>query len=97
MNDLFVNELCADLVLFAVMPGGEDLLAEEETPGSVLFLPSSPLYFLLTLGDGIHQMLPATSQSPHLQEGSTFQVMHWSIFEEHTLEYFLLKEQFTSK
>lgn len=75
MDDLFVNEVRADLVLFAVMPGGEDLLAEEETPGSVLFLPSSSFYFLLTLRDGVHHVLPAAAQSPHLQEKSTFEVM----------------------
>lgn len=49
MNDLFVNELCADLILFAIVPRGEDLFAEGETPGGVLFLPSSSFYFLFTL------------------------------------------------
>lgn len=49
MNELFVNELRADLVLFAIMPGGEDLLAEGEAPGGVLFLPASPFHFLFTL------------------------------------------------
>lgn len=67
MDDLFVNEVRADLVLSAVMPGGEDLLAEKQTPGSVLLLPSSPLYFLLTLGDGVHDVIPAAAQSPHLK------------------------------
>lgn len=67
MNDLFVNELCADLILFAIMPRREDLLAEGETPGGVLFLPSSPFYFLFTLRDGIHQVLPPTAQSQHLE------------------------------
>lgn len=75
MDDLFVDEVCADFVLFAVMPGGEDLLAKEETPGSVLLLSSSPLYFLLTLGDGVHHVLPAAAQSPHLQDRSTFEIM----------------------
>lgn len=74
-DDLFVNEVCADLVLFAVMPGREDLLAEIKTPGGVLFLAPFPLYFLLTLGDGVHQVLPAAAQSPHLQERSTFTVI----------------------
>ena len=49
VNDLFVNELCADLILFAIMPRGEDLLAKGETPGGVLFLPAAPFYFLFTL------------------------------------------------
>ena len=76
MDDLFVDELCAGLVLFAVMPRREDLLAEEETPGSVLLLPSSPLYFQLTLGDGIHHVFPTAVQSPHLQDRFSFEVMH---------------------
>lgn len=49
MNDLFVNELCAHLILFTIMPGGEDLLAEGDAPGGVLLLPSPPLYVLFTL------------------------------------------------
>lgn len=49
MDDLSVNELGADLILFAIMPGGEDLLAEGEAPGGVLFLPSSPFDFLFAL------------------------------------------------
>lgn len=75
-NDLFVNEVRADLVLFAVMPGREDLLAEIEPPGGVLFLAPFLLYLLLTLGDGVHQVLPAAAQSPHLQERPTFTVMN---------------------
>lgn len=72
MDDLQVDEICADLVLFTVVPRGEDLLAEEETPGSMLLLPSSSLHFLLTLGDCVHHMLPAATQSPHLQDRSTY-------------------------
>ncbi len=75
MDDLLVDEVCADLVLFAVMPGREDLLAEEESPGSVLLLPSSLPHFLLTLGDGIHHVLPTAAQRPHLQRRSTFEFM----------------------
>ena len=71
MDDLLIDELCADLVLFTVVPGAEDLLAEEESPGSVLLLSSSPLHFLLTLGDCIHHMLSAATQSPHLGDRST--------------------------
>lgn len=71
-DGLFVNEFRADLVLIAVMPGGKDFLTEEETPGSMLFLPSSSFYFPLTLRDGVQQVLPTAAQSPHLQEGSTF-------------------------
>lgn len=70
VDKLSVDEVCADRVLLAVVPGGEDLLAEEETPGSVLLLPSSPLHLLLTLGDGVHHVLPPAAQSPHLQDRS---------------------------
>lgn len=66
MNDLFVDEASADIVLCAVVPRSEDLFTEEEAPGSVLLLPSSPLDLLLTLGDGIHQVFTATAQRPHL-------------------------------
>lgn len=68
MDNLSVDEVCADAVLFAVMPGSEDLLTEAEAPGSMLFLPTFSAHLLLTLGDGIHHMFPATAQSPHLQE-----------------------------
>lgn len=71
VDDLLVDEVRADLVLFTVVPGGEDLLTEEQTPGSVLLLASPPLRLLLTLGDGIHHMLPAAAQSPHLEDRLT--------------------------
>lgn len=71
VDDLLVDEVCADLVLFTVVPGGENLLTEEETPGSMLLLPSPPLHLLLTLGDCIHHVLPAAAQSPHLQDRAT--------------------------
>lgn len=67
MKDLFVNKLRADLILLAIMPGGENLLAEGEMPGSVLLLPSSPFNFLFTLGDGVHQVLPTAAQSQNLK------------------------------
>lgn len=68
LYDLFVDELRADLVLRAVVPRGEDLLAEEEAPGGVLLLLASRLHLLLALGDGVHQVLPTAAQSPHLQQ-----------------------------
>lgn len=67
MDDLLVDEVCAELVVTAVMPGGEDLFTEDETPGGVLLLASPPLCVLLTPGDGVHHVLPAAAQSPHLQ------------------------------
>lgn len=68
MDDLLVDEVCADLVLFAVMPRGEHLLAKEETPWSVLLLAALPFHFLLTLGDGVHDVLLPIAESPHLQD-----------------------------
>lgn len=47
--DLSVYKVCADAVQVAVMPGGEDLFAEVETPGGMLFLPPLPPHLLLTL------------------------------------------------
>lgn len=76
LDDLSVDELRADLVLHAVVPGGEDLLAEQEAPGCVLLLLASRLHLLLALGDGVHQVLATAAQSPHLeQERAGHQVM----------------------
>lgn len=49
------------------MPGREDLFAEEEPPGGIAFLGTLLLGILLTLGDGIHDMVTATAQGGHLQ------------------------------
>ena len=84
MDDLLVNEICADLVSIRVMPGGEDFLAEEETPGSMLLLPSSPFHFLLTLGDCIHHMLPAAAKRPHLQDRSSLTMTGKICYLQHT-------------
>lgn len=69
LDDLPVDEVSAVLVFRAVVPRGEDLLAEEEPPGGVLLLLALFLHLLLALGDGIHQVLPAAAQSPDLREG----------------------------
>lgn len=65
-NDLSVDEVCTDTILAAVMPGGENLFAEVETPGSVLLLPTLPSHLLLTLRYGIHHMLMSTAKRPYL-------------------------------
>lgn len=72
MDDLSVDEVCAELVVSAVVPGGEDLFPEDETPGGVLLQASFPLCVLLTPGDGIHHVFPAAAQSPHLQDSSNY-------------------------
>lgn len=69
LDDLPVDEVGAVLVFLAVVPRGEDLLAEEEPPGGVLLLLAPLLHLLLALGDGVHQVLPAAAQSPDLQGG----------------------------
>lgn len=53
MDDLRVNELCADGVSGAVMPWGEELFPEREMPRSSLLLFSLPPLLLLTLRDGV--------------------------------------------
>lgn len=65
-NDLSVDEVCAGAVQAAVMPGGEDLFAEVETPGGMLLLPTLPPHLLLTLRDGIHHVLMPTAERPYL-------------------------------
>lgn len=85
MDDLFVDEVCAYLVLLAVVPGGEDLLAEEEAPWCVLLLASPSPLNLLTLGDGVHHMFSATAQSPHLQDTSIHDVISFHLIFIHTL------------
>ena len=48
------------------MPGSEDLLAEEEPPRGVALLGALLLGILLTLGDGVHDVVAATAQGGHL-------------------------------
>lgn len=48
-NDLSIDKVCADAVLAAVMPGGEDFFAEVKTPWCMLLLSSLPPHLLLTL------------------------------------------------
>lgn len=66
-NDLSVDEVCADAVQVAVMPGGEDLFAEVETPGGMLLLPTLPPHLLLTLWYSIHHMLMSAAERPYLR------------------------------
>lgn len=44
------------------MPGREDLFAEEEPPGCIAILGPLLLGVLLTLGDGVHDVVTATAQ-----------------------------------
>lgn len=58
VDDLCVNELGADGVIGAVVPRSEELFPESETPRSpALVLPLPPL-LLLTLRDGVQDVLP---------------------------------------
>lgn len=66
VDDLCVNELCADGVGGAVMPWGEELFPETEAPRSSLLLSPLPPLLLLTLRDGIQHMIPGAAYRPVL-------------------------------
>lgn len=59
---LLIDEVGADWIVSGVVPWSEDLLAEEESPGSVPLLCSHLLGILLALGDGVHDMIVPTAQ-----------------------------------
>ncbi len=61
-DNLLVNEVCGDVVLRGVVPGVEDLLPEEQPPGGVPLLGALLLGILLTLGDGVHDMVATAAQ-----------------------------------
>lgn len=65
-DDLSVNEICANRVHGAVVPGRKQLLAKAEPPGDVLFLFALPSHLLLTLRDRIQHVIPAAAQRAHL-------------------------------
>lgn len=64
---LLIDEVGGHVVLGGVVPRREDLFAEEEPPGRIAFLGTLLLGILLTLGDGIHDMVTATAQGGHLR------------------------------
>ena len=59
---LLVDEVGGDGVFGGIVPGGKDLLAEEETPGRVALLRALLLGVLLALADGVHDVVAATAQ-----------------------------------
>ncbi len=61
-NDLLVDQVCSHGVLSRVVPGGKDLLAEEESPWCVSFLCTHLFGILLTLRYGIHHMVTSAAQ-----------------------------------
>lgn len=67
VDDLPIDELCADLVR-TVMPWSEDLFAEVEMPRSMLFLSPLSLFILLTNRHGVQEVLTAAAKRPNLQE-----------------------------
>lgn len=64
--DLLVDEVGGYVVLSGVVPGGEDLLSEEEPPGGVSLLGTLLLSVLFTLRDSVHHMVAAAAQRGHL-------------------------------
>ena len=67
-DHLLVDEIGADRVLRGVMPWGEYLLAEEEAPGGIALLGAHFLGVLLTLGNGIHDVVSLTSETGDLKD-----------------------------
>lgn len=65
-DDLSVNEICANRVRGAVVPGRKQLLAKAERPGGVVSLFTLPSHLLLTLRDRIQHVIPTAAQRPHL-------------------------------
>lgn len=61
-NDLVVNEISADGILLGVVPWGENFLPKVKSPGCVAFMCAPLLHQLLTLRDGIQDMIPSSSQ-----------------------------------
>lgn len=49
------------------MPGCEQFLADEKTPGGVLLVLALPPHLLLALRHCIQHMLPIAAQRPHLE------------------------------
>lgn len=68
-KDLLIDEVRADWIRSAVVPGCEDLLAEEQAPGGVPLLPALPLHVLLALRDGIQDVISTTPEGGDLVAG----------------------------
>lgn len=65
-DDLLVNEVWRHIVFSRVVPGGEDLLSEEESPGSIPLLGALLLGVLLTLGYSVHDVVTTAAERRHL-------------------------------
>lgn len=66
-HHLLVDEVGGHVVFRGVVPGCKDLFVEEKPPRGIAFLSTLLLGILLTLGDGIHDMVTATAQGRDLQ------------------------------
>lgn len=67
LDDLSVNQICADRIQGAVVPGCEQLLSDGQSPGGVLLLPALSPHLLLALRHGIKHVLSTAAQRPHLE------------------------------
>ena len=65
-DDLSVDDVGADEVPRAVVPGREQLLLEEQLPQGRLALVALPPHFVLALRDGVHHVPPVAAQGPQL-------------------------------
>ena len=67
-DDLLVDEVCSNRIISWVVPGSKDLLAEEESPRCIALLGTHLLGILLTLRDGVHDMVTSATQGGDLDE-----------------------------
>ena len=74
-HHLLVDEVRAHWVLRGVVPGSKDLLAEEEPPWSVSLLGPHLLGILLTLGNGVHDVIPLTPKTGYLDHEEEMRII----------------------
>lgn len=61
-NHLLVYEVSTNRIICRVVPGSKDLLPEEESPWSIPLLSSQLFSVLLTLRDGVHDVVSSTAE-----------------------------------
>ena len=67
-DNLLIDEVCSNRIISWIVPRSKDLLAEEESPWCVALLGTHLLGVLLTLRDGVHDVVTSTTQGGDLSE-----------------------------
>jgi len=67
-HDLLIDEIGGNAVDFWVVPRGEDLFAEKQSPGGVALHHALLLRILLALRYRVHYVVAAAAQRRHLKE-----------------------------